>query len=247
MQPDESGWLIIIPARLHSTRLPRKPLQLLGDIPLVVRVYQNLSPLLARGAKAIVATDSEEVIRACREHKVPTSLTAPTHESGTDRCAEVARQASQPFVLNVQGDEPFVSVKDLAALMAKVQARREIDLGTLAYRCNDQRLGNDPNAVKAVRAYNGRALYFSRSPVPYDRDAGHVQIPFWLHLGIYAFRKERLLDFVTLPPSPLERLEKLEQLRAIEQGWHIELEPASEFSRGIDTPEDLEAARAKIG
>ena len=246
MQHDESGWLIVIPARLKSTRLPLKPLQMLGDLPLIVRVYQNLAPLLAHGIDAIVATDSEEVLTTCQRHFVPATLTDTTHESGTDRCAEAASRSSHRYVLNVQGDEPFIRVDDLAVLMATLETRPEIDIGTLAYRCHDLDLLKDPNAVKAVRSQDGRALYFSRASLPYDRDAGRGQLPFWLHLGIYAFRRQRLLDFVKLAPSPLERLEKLEQLRALEHGWRIQLEVATEFSRGIDTPEDLEAARAKL-
>jgi 3-deoxy-manno-octulosonate cytidylyltransferase (CMP-KDO synthetase) len=246
MHRDYSAWLIVIPARLQSTRLPRKPLQDLGGVPLVVKVYQNLAPLLAEGAQALVATDADEVLAACREHAVPATRTAATHESGTDRCAEAAQTSTRPYVLNVQGDEPFVSVKDLAALMTAVETRPEIDLGTLAYSCEDPELANDANAVKAVRGQDGRAIYFSRASVPYDRDARRGLLPFWLHLGIYALRRERLAAFVRLPPSPLEKLEKLEQLRVVEQGWRIHLEPATTFSRGIDTPEDLEAARARI-
>lgn len=244
MLPNVSPWLIVIPARLHSTRLPHKPLQNLGGIPLVVRVYQNLLPLVHNDTVAIVATDAEEVVKVCRTYQIPVRLTSTKHESGTDRCAEVAGDFPHPYVLNVQGDEPFVNIDDLRALMHSVEADPRIDLGTLAYICNDAKLADDPNAVKAVRAQDGRAIYFSRASVPFDRDAGRGQQPFWLHMGIYALRRERLLEFVTLPPSPLERLEKLEQLRAIEQGWHIHLEPAQRFSRGIDTPEDLEAARA---
>lgn len=246
MRRDYSAWLIVIPARLQSTRLPAKPLQELGGVPLVVKVYQNLAPLLEDGAEALVATDDEAVLAVCRTHGVPAALTAVTHESGTDRCAEAAATSQRPFVLNVQGDEPFVSVKDLAALMTAVETRPEIDLGTLAYACADPDLAGDPNAVKAVRAGDGRALYFSRASVPYDRDARRVGLPFWLHLGIYALRRERLQAFVRLPPSPLEKLEKLEQLRVVEQGWRIHLEQATTFSRGIDTPEDLEAARARL-
>lgn len=246
MATDVSPWLIVIPARLQSTRLPHKPLQDLGGLPLIVRVYQNLLPLVHDGAMVVVATDAEAVAKVCRAQHIPVQLTAVGHESGTDRCAEVASAHPHPLVLNVQGDEPFVSLDDLRALMRAVAANPRIDLGTLAYACDEAKLADDPNAVKAVRALDQRALYFSRASVPFDREAGRGQRPFWLHLGIYALRRERLLEFVQLPPSSLERLEKLEQLRAIEHGWHVHLEPAQHFARGIDTPQDLEAARALV-
>lgn len=247
MSFNHKDWLVVIPARLASTRLPRKPLQDLGGMPLIARVYLNLSPLKDLGAHIVVATDAEEVAASCRSRGIPVEMTSEAHQSGTDRCAEVAAKFQGNLILNVQGDEPFVSVKDLTSLMHTFAQDQSADLGTLVYACRDAALARDPSVVKAVRATNGRALYFSRSPIPYRRDdaqAGGLPIPFWQHLGIYAFRKQRLLDFVKLPYSALENSEKLEQLRALDHGWQIALAEAMHGARGIDTPHDLEAARA---
>lgn len=243
------NWLIVVPARLASERLPRKPLQDLGGLPLVVRVAKNLGPLRDLGAELVVATDASEVMDALKTHGVPGVMTRVDHESGTDRCAEAARASQRPFILNVQGDEPFVDAGDLRALARAVETRADAAMGTLVYESRDQELAGDPNAVKAVRAGDGYALYFSRATIPYDRGAkerGHRPESFWHHLGVYAFRRDKLEAFVKLPPSKLERTEKLEQLRAVEAGWKIYLHPARTMSRGIDTPEDLAAARKKL-
>jgi len=243
-----AGWLVVVPARLKSERLPEKPLQDLGGLPLVVRVVQNLGPLVALGAKVVVATDAEKIISVCQRHGIEAVMTDVAHQSGTDRCAEVATKFPElPFVLNVQGDEPFVAIADLQRLTAAMQKDQSIDIGTLVYENRDAKAAADPNVVKAVRRGDGLALYFSRAAIPFRRDAvPPLPAVFWQHIGIYAFRRARLMDFVTLPPSPLEQSEKLEQLRALEQGWRLWLEPASHLSRGIDTPADLEAARARI-
>lgn len=242
-------WLVVVPARLASTRLPRKPLADLGGVPLIVRVAQNLAPLAKRGAEIVVATDSIDVMQSLAAHKVFGVMTRVEHESGTDRCAEAARGRPQPYILNVQGDEPFVDTQDLMNLCDAMQARAEADMGTLVHESSDRRLAADPNAVKALRRHDGYALYFSRAPLPYKRESPeekHVPDTFWQHLGVYAFRRERLEAFAALPPSPLEHAEKLEQLRALQAGWRIYLAPAHHPTRGIDTPEDLEAARARF-
>ena len=249
-------WLIAIPARLGSERLPRKPLVDLGGLPLIVRVAQNLASLVAQGAALVVATDATEVLDVCAQHGIEARITAAEHQSGTDRCAEVGRAFDRTHILNVQGDEPFVTVAALESLMQAFAARPDADMATLVSATTDLRLANDPNAVKAVRARDGYALYFSRAPVPYDRTAqnllarGQALTPpvpqFWHHMGVYAYRLSRLEDFVRLGPSPLEEIEKLEQLRALEAGWRIWLEPTAHSHRGIDTPSDLEAARARF-
>lgn len=246
---DLSDWLIVVPARLGSERLPRKPLADLGGRPLVVRVAENLAPLTRRGATLVVATDAPAVLEICTQHGVRAMLTRATHASGTDRCAEAASAFPHSYVLNVQGDEPFVAVADLEALTRSMVAKPEADMGTLVYRSTDPAVAADPNAVKAVRTQSGWALYFSRASLPYDRSAtarGHRPEAFWQHLGVYAFRREKLADFVRLGPSPLELTEKLEQLRALEAGWRLWTEEASTVARGIDTPEDLEMARARL-
>lgn len=242
-------WLFVVPARLGSERLPRKPLQDLAGKPLVVRVADNLAPLVKKGAALVVATDSPEVLSVCQKHGVPAVITRADHPSGTDRTAEAAQPERRPFIMNVQGDEPFVDPEDLLRLAAAMEERPDADIGTLVYQSRDQKLAADPNAVKALRRLDGYALYFSRHGVPYDRGATarrHLPEVFWHHMGVYAFRREKLQEFVKLKPSPLELAEKLEQLRALENGWSIYLQPAQSFARGIDTPEDLEAARARF-
>ena len=246
-----SRWLIVVPARLKSERLPLKPLQDLGGKPLVVRVAENLQPLVHEGAHLILAIDSPEVERTLKIHGFNGIMTDPNLMSGTDRCAAAVTQYGQSaaFVLNVQGDEPFVNTEDLVSLCLAMEKRPDLDMGTLVYRSSDADLFHDPNAVKALRGTDGTALYFSRSPVPYARSAPerkHQPAAHWHHLGVYAFRRERLHAFVNLPPSELEQTEKLEQLRALEAGWKIYLQPALAFARGIDTPEDLEVARSRI-
>lgn len=241
-----AAWLVVVPARLLSERLPEKPLQDLGGFPLIVRVVRNLAPLEALGAKVIVATDAEKIVAACTAHRIRAVMTSPSHQSGTDRAAEAALSArDRPYVMNVQGDEPFVATKDLQRLALAMEAHQDADIGTLVYENRDAAIAADPNVVKAVRRADGYAAYFSRAPVPYRRDA-QPPLPavFWQHIGIYAFRREQLLAFGKLPASALEQSEKLEQLRAIENGWRLWLEPATHLSRGIDTPADLEAARA---
>ncbi len=243
------SWLVVVPARLASERLPRKPLADLGGKPLIVRTCENLAPLSRAGARIVVATDSKEVEDVCGGAGIACERTRADHPSGTDRCWEVASRAPEPLIMNVQGDEPFAATADLLRLAQAFAAKPEADIGTLVFSATDQALAADPNAVKAVRTADGWALYFTRAPIPYDRDAksrGHLPQRFWLHMGIYTFRRPRLEAFVALPPSPLERTEKLEQLRALESGWRILLQEARAYSRGIDTPDDLEAARARF-
>jgi 3-deoxy-manno-octulosonate cytidylyltransferase (CMP-KDO synthetase) len=237
-----------VPARLASERLPMKPLQDLCGAPLIVRTFQNLAPLVAAGARVVVATDAAAVVEACAAHGIPAEMTRIDHQSGTDRCHEVAaRNPGYPFVMNVQGDEPFADVRDLETLAREMAAKPDADMGTLVHEASDPATARDPNAVKAVRAATGWALYFSRAAIPYDREArerSHVPAKFWHHMGVYAFRRDRLAEFVRLGPSLLERTEKLEQLRALEAGWRIHLAVARTLTRGVDTPADLEAARA---
>jgi len=242
-------WLVVIPARLGSERLPRKPLADLGGKPMIIRVAENLRPLAEAGAAIIVATDSLEVMAACAASCIAAQMTDSSHASGTDRCAEAAAGFTQPFILNVQGDEPFINTQALIGLMNALASKPDADMATLVVPSTDAKLAADPNTVKAVRSQLGFALYFSRAPLPYERtkhEAGNLPRHFYHHLGVYAFRRSRLLDFVALGPSPLEQTEKLEQLRALEAGWRLWLEPTIHGARGIDTPEDLEAARARF-
>lgn len=240
-------WLIVVPARLASTRLPRKPLQPLGDRPLIVAVAENLRPLVAKGATVIVATDSHEVLSICEKHQIHAVMTASHHQSGSDRIAEVALHAPQPYILNVQGDEPFVSLADLETLIQAFNQKKDLGYATLVYRNENLHDFIDANVVKAVRDFSGYALYFSRAPIPYTRNPHPgSKDSFWQHIGVYAFKRETLLTYAALKPSPLELSESLEQLRALENRIPIYLAQAQNQSVGIDTPEDLEAAHARL-
>lgn len=237
-------FLIVIPARLQSFRLKRKPLQDLCGKPLIVRVYENLMPLARSGAQLLVASDSEEVLAVCREHQIDAVLTRKDHQSGTDRCAEVASGNSRPFVLNVQGDEPFVKAEDLMNLAMIFKNQQNVSIATLRYLCHDRKKMMDSNIVKVVSNHEKKALYFSRAPVPFLRDGqGSASLPFYQHLGVYAYEKSALLRFCSLPVGELEQIEKLEQLRALEHGLSIHLVDATQSGLGVDTEQDLQEAR----
>ena len=244
-------FIVAIPARFASTRLPGKPLQLIGGIPMVLRVAQRA---LVAGARAVwVATDDARIAEALAGSGVEVAMTSPAHASGTDRLAECARIAGWPadaIVINLQGDEPFAPADGIACV-AHTVAASGAGIATLATPICDIETLLDPNAVKVIRAASGDALYFSREPVPWPRDAFSQRCDLlpedhqWLrHIGIYGYRVQALQAFAALPPGRLERIEALEQLRALEAGWRIAVELApSSFPPGIDTEADLERAR----
>ncbi len=236
-------WLIVIPARLQSTRLPEKPLADLGGKPLIVRVYEQLLPLMKRGAEVVVATDSEKIVTACEKAGAKAVMTREDHTSGTARCYEVAQKFPKKFVMNVQGDEPFVNTDDLTRLIEAMQSHNA-PMGTLVHENHTEKDFNNPNCVKALKDKRGNAIYFSRSPIPFHR--GDTFKSFLQHVGVYAFHREALAQFCQWPASRLEVLESLEQLRAIDNGMPILLVDAKHPSIGIDTPEDLQHARKKF-
>jgi 3-deoxy-manno-octulosonate cytidylyltransferase (CMP-KDO synthetase) len=244
------GTLIVIPARLGATRLPRKPLRLLGGKPLVVRVWERVSAMRLADA-VVVATDSSEVADAARTAGARVALTRDDHPSGTDRVAEVANSPEfkgyDTFV-NVQGDEPFIGADAVGGALAQVTTG-DYPVGTAACRADAGILAN-PDVVKVVTDSHGRALYFSRAPIPFLRDAGDRAVRDGLvrqHLGVYAYTRDALSRWVALPPHPLEICERLEQLRALADGLAIGVAvvPHSQAARGIDTEEDLAAANAR--
>ncbi|MFW7380433.1 MAG: 3-deoxy-manno-octulosonate cytidylyltransferase [Oligoflexus sp.] len=235
-------WLIVIPARLQSTRLPEKPLADLGGKTLIVRVFERLRPLLKDGAKIVVGTDSEKILKVCQDNGIDVLLTNPQHPSGTDRVYEVAAKEQRKYILNVQGDEPFINIADLKKLCLKLCQEKNPEMATLIYRNLEEKDFHNPNCVKVVRQ-GGYAMYFSRASIPFPRDG--VFSGFWQHLGVYAFSFPTLKKFCGLPTSELEQIEKLEQLRALENGIRIVISEADQASLGIDTPEDLEEARAR--
>ena len=225
--------IAVIPARLASMRLPRKMLREIAGKPLAVWVYQAVrsSPLLE---DVIIATDSEEILGACRRHNCKARMTSEKHRSGTERVHEVSQSIEADVYLNVQGDEPMIRASHIETLV-KVMRDGSVPVGTLMTSASTEDICS-PGAVKVVTDANQRALYFSRSMIPYDRDGTHPR--YFKHLGIYAYRKPVLDQFVTLPESALEHAERLEQLRFLENGIPIFVAETAFDSIGVDTEED---------
>ncbi len=236
--------IAVIPARLASTRLPRKMLREIGGVPLIGRVYNAVrsSSLLE---EVIIATDSDEIMQVCRQNGWNARLTSVAHRSGTERVHEISNSAGADVYVNVQGDEPLTRAEHIATLLA-VMKDRGIQVGTLMTPAPSADIDN-PNAVKVVTDGVGRALYFSRATIPFDRDSASPA--YFKHLGLYAYRKAALDRFVALPESPLERSERLEQLRFLENGIPIYVGETPYDTVGVDTEEDLrrveEILRAK--
>ena len=231
----------VIPARLASTRLPRKVLRSIAGRPMLAWVYEaaNACPQLT---SILVATDSEEVADLCRQNHWPFQLTSPDLPSGTDRLHAVAQQIHADIYVNIQGDEPLLKPDHIAALL-KPFASQQVEVSTLKVLCTPENIAN-PNAVKVVTAADGRALYFSRATIPYDRDKTNP--PYWKHIGLYAYRKAALERFPTLPASTLEQTERLEQLRFLENGFHLYVEPTDFDTIGVDTEDDLKRVEALL-
>ena len=225
----------VIPARLASTRLPRKMLREISGKPLVGWVYEAVcsSPLLS---DVIIVTDSEEILEACRQHGWKAQMTSSAHRSGTERVHEVSNSVVANVYINVQGDEPLVRPEQIAILL-DVMKDPSVQVGTVKTPCPSEEIGN-PNAVKVVTAPSGRALYFSRASIPYDRDDANPR--YFKHLGLYAYRKPALDLFVSRPESVLEKSERLEQLRFLENGIAIYVGETPYDSVGVDTEEDLQ-------
>src|SRR5580704_12768078 len=232
----------VIPARLCSTRMPRKVLRPIAGRPMVEWVWRAASASRLMDP-VVVATDAEEVAHACRARSIPVVMTSPACPSGSDRVREVARQIDADIYVNIQGDEPTLTADFFPPLLDPFR-RPEVDVTTLAVRCPPEEY-NNPNAVKVVTALDGRALYFSRATIPFDRDATAFN-GYRKHLGIYAYRKSALERFAALKPSPLEKLERLEQLRLIENGISIYVADAPRDTIGVDTEEDLARAEAVL-
>jgi 3-deoxy-manno-octulosonate cytidylyltransferase (CMP-KDO synthetase) len=249
-----SPFIVAIPARMASTRLPGKPLRLLGGEPLVAHVVRRAREA---GAQAVVvATDDQRVADALRDEEATICMTRADHASGSDRLAECARQLHWPddaIVVNLQGDEPFAPASGIREV-ARALAEDDAPMATLAAPIENAAQLFDSNAVKVVRGASGHALYFSRAPLPWARDAFARDreslppgVPFLRHIGIYAYRAGFLDTFSRLPSTPLERAESLEQLRALEHGYRIAVRIAPEtFPAGVDTEADLAAAQRHL-
>lgn len=228
-------YAILIPARYGSTRLPGKMLLRETGKYLVQHTHEQALKAADR-PRVVVLTDDARVEAAVRSYGGDVRRTRPDHASGTDRCAEVAAELSEPVIVNLQGDEPLIAPEDLSRLAAAV-ANDSADIATLAYPFPDEASMRPPQFVKALRRRDGLAADFRRTvPTPAERE----DLDVLHHLGVYAFRRERLLEFAALEPSPRELTERLEQLRALENGWRVRVLAASGPGMGIDTREDYE-------
>ena len=224
----------VIPARIASTRLPRKPLRHILGKPMLQRVYEAAHA--CRGlSDVIVATDSDEIFSLCREHGWKAQMTSEQCRSGTDRVREVALAVSADLYVNVQGDEPMARPEHLDALLSVMKPG--VEVGTVFTPCPADDVSN-PNAVKIVTALDGRALYFSRAAIPFDRD-GRRDLRYFKHLGFYAYTPRALEQFCQWPESELERAERLEQLRFLDHGVNIYAAETPFDTIGVDTEDDL--------
>lgn len=235
----------IIPARYASTRFPGKPLAEIQGKPMIQWVYERVRA--ADIQDVAVATDDDRIADCVRAFGGKVVMTSPDHASGTDRCGEAAlslQPADNDVVINIQGDEPLISGKELH-LLASTFEDEQVQIATLVNPFNNHALLNDPNVVKVVMAKNGKVLYFSRLPIPYLRDPSAIPPKsYYRHIGVYAYRYKVLKEIVQLPTSELENSEKLEQLRWLENGYTIRALACDYQGIGIDTPEDL--AKFKI-
>jgi len=233
--------MIIIPARLASSRFPQKVLADIGGLPMVVRTAQRVAHL----DKVVVAADDESIIKTCKAHGIEAMLTSTTHKSGTDRiheCATILNLDDDEIIINVQADEPFIEPDAIEALMKKLKSAQESDESFImgsCYNAINAESAKDPNLVKVVLDDKENAIYFSRSLIPYNQGGG---AKYFGHIGIYGFAKKSLKEFCSLNDAPIEDIEKLEQLRAIYHQKKISMVKVASTGFGIDTKEDLERA-----
>jgi 3-deoxy-manno-octulosonate cytidylyltransferase (CMP-KDO synthetase) len=238
----DSRVVAIIPARYESSRFPGKPLATIAGKPMIQHVYERTA-CVDTVDRVLVATDDERISEAVRSFGGEAVMTGRHHESGTDRIAEVATLLDAPVVVNVQGDIPFLDPEMLAAGVKPLLDDADLPMATIKTVIRSRDELENPNVVKVVTDRAGHALYFSRYPIPYWRDGNAPERTTFRHIGLYAYRRDFLLHFASLAPSPLERAEKLEQLRALEWGFRIKVAEVREASIEVDTPEDLERAR----
>ncbi|HEV2710847.1 MAG TPA: 3-deoxy-manno-octulosonate cytidylyltransferase [Edaphobacter sp.] len=229
----------VIPARLASTRLPRKVLRTIAGKPMLAWVFEA-AKACSQLDDVLIATDSSEVAELCERSGWRFQLTSPDLPSGTDRVHAVSQLVHADIYVNIQGDEPLLKPQHLTALLIPF-SHSHVEVSTLKVLCTAENIDN-PNAVKVVTAADGRALYFSRATIPYDRDNAGPQ--YWKHIGLYAYRKSALERFPTLPASILEQTERLEQLRFLENGISLYVEPTDFDTIGVDTEDDLKRVEA---
>jgi 3-deoxy-manno-octulosonate cytidylyltransferase (CMP-KDO synthetase) len=235
---------VIIPARMEARRLPGKPLELLGGKPLVVRVYEQAKKVSGVD-EVVIATDSDEIFRAVEAAGAKSVMTRADHESGSDRVAEAAQIIGADWVINLQGDEPFTVPEDITKLVSFLKTVPDA-IVTMDFALDSAKQWRDPNVVKVVKSAEGRAMYFSRAPIPYSRD-GEASLRLARgHMGIYGYHLDVLMKMTQAPSGDLERAERLEQLRAMAIGIPVWVVDASGKPMGIDTPQDLEMARRRF-
>src|SRR3984957_468993 len=229
----------VIPARYGSSRFPGKALAKIGAKTILEHVFERVSQ--ARYITSIIiATDDTRIEDAARAFGATVRMTRAAHASGTDRAAEVASAETAELIVNIQGDEPLIDPYAIDAAILPLADDPSIEMGTLKKRIEDPRAIGDPNVVKVVTDRSGNAIYFSRSAIPYVRDVHDVRGSYYKHIGLYVYRRDFLLRYSDLPVGPLERAERLEQLRALENGYPIRVAETDYESFGVDTPEDLE-------
>ncbi|PCJ60022.1 MAG: 3-deoxy-manno-octulosonate cytidylyltransferase [Planctomycetota bacterium] len=230
----------IIPSRYASTRLPKKSLKILGNKSIVQHVYEKAKQVELFD-DVIIATDHEEIMQEIERFGGNGMMTSDQHETGTDRIAEVAQKIECDIVVNIQGDEPFIKPITIQRCFEPLINDQKIVMATLKHLIDDAKEIEDPNVVKVVTDINDNALYFSRSPIPFYRI--ETDVKYYRHIGIYAFQREFLIEFADMPQTPLARIESLEQLRALENGYKIKVLSTEDHPLGIDTEEDYQKAK----
>jgi len=235
--------VVVIPARYASTRLPGKPLVSLAGKPMIQRVYERAT-LAKRANRVVVATDDERIVKAVEAFGGEARMTRSDHRTGTERVAEVAAHEEGQVFVNVQGDEPLLDPMALDTAVDSLLEEPAAAIGTVATPIKAPADIMDPSVVKTVLDFDGNALYFSRAPIPWVRDtASKIQVRHLKHLGLYVFQREALLEYPTLPQGELERIEQLEQLRWLENGWKIRVAEVEHDAVSVDVPEDV----ARVG
>ncbi|MDR3702634.1 MAG: 3-deoxy-manno-octulosonate cytidylyltransferase [Candidatus Sulfopaludibacter sp.] len=228
----------VIPARFASTRFPGKVLAPISSKPMLQHVYERASQARYL-TSTIIATDDGRVYEAARGFGARVRMTRSDHISGTDRVAEIAFSETAEIIVNIQGDEPLIDPAAIDAAILPLVHEPEVRMATLKKRIEDPREICDPNVVKVITDHAGDAIYFSRCPIPFDRD-GKGGAPYFKHVGLYVYQRDFLLGYSALPVGPLETAERLEQLRAMENGYRIRVTETEYESLGVDTPADLE-------
>jgi 3-deoxy-manno-octulosonate cytidylyltransferase (CMP-KDO synthetase) len=231
--------VVVIPSRYSASRLPGKPLVSLGGKPMVQRVYER-AKLAQTVSKVLVATDDQRIVDAVKAIGGEARMTRPDHRTGTERIAEVAAHEPGDIFVNVQGDEPLIDPATIDAAVGALLEEPASQISTVATPIRHKADIMDPNVVKTVLDFESNALYFSRAPIPWIRDTQQkMRVKYWKHLGLYVFQRDALLEYPTLPHGELEKIEQLEQLRWLENGWKIRVAEVAQDSVSVDVPEDV--------